>query len=186
MSLVRAQEALDEFQAFFKAAHAYPLPSYPGLEKEMMLGMLLRKKLDPKTEDWVSQYSKPKLDGETEKTGLSEDDTRELWNAAGPTANGMLREMLDDGSFESAFTLAEQEDGIENVNTGLRRKLFDESEEEDENEDEEGDEKMTEDKAPAKPTPAPVVEAGIDTSLPPMRLETLLRFTTTGALPPQR
>lgn len=187
-----------EFQAFFKAAHAYPLPSFPGHEKEGMLGMLLRKKLDPKTEEWVGRYEKVRprqASGENDKEGnedmdvrvgrgLGEEEMRELWEYAGPAENAIVREMLEDGAFGSLFTLEEQERGIEGVQTGLRRKLFeDDSDEEDEDEDGDSDVKM-EDSAPVKPTAAS--EPGVDASSPPMRLETLLRFTTTGLLPPQR
>ncbi|KAI7359395.1 hypothetical protein KC320_g446 [Hortaea werneckii] len=188
MNLARAQDAMNEFGAFFRAAHAYPLPSYPGHEKEMMLGMLMRKKLDPKTDDWVTQYSKSpetmQESGEVSKVNM--DDLRDLWDYAGPAENGIAREMLENDAFGSLFTMAEQEDGIENVKTGLRRKLFedDSDEEEDEDGEEKGDMKMDEDRQPEKLAPPP--EPGVDPSLPPMRLETVLRFITTGALPPQR
>ncbi|KAI7084937.1 hypothetical protein KC357_g6083 [Hortaea werneckii] len=184
MNLARAQDAMNEFGAFFRAAHAYPLPSYPGHEKEMMLGMLMRKKLDPKTDDWVTQYSKSPETGDASKTNM--DDLRDLWDYAGPAENGIVREMLENDAFGSLFTMAEQEDGIEDVKTGLRRKLFEDDSDEDEEEDgEEKDvEKMDEDRQPDKLAPPP--EPGVDPSLPPMRLETVLRFITTGAMPPQR
>ncbi|KAI6814655.1 hypothetical protein KC332_g11746 [Hortaea werneckii] len=187
MNLARAQDAMNEFGAFFRAAHAYPLPSYPGHEKEMMLGMLMRKKLDPKTDDWVTQYSKSpetiQENGDVSK--LNMDDLRDLWDYAGPAENGIVREMLENDAFGSLFTMAEQEDGIENVKTGLRRKLFeDDSDEEEEDAEEKGNEKMDEDRLPEKLAPPP--EPGVDPSLPPMRLETVLRFITTGAMPPQR
>ncbi|KAI7530812.1 hypothetical protein KC331_g14469 [Hortaea werneckii] len=188
MNLARAQDAMNEFGAFFRAAHAYPLPSYPGHEKEMMLGMLMRKKLDPKTDDWVTQYSKsPETIQESGDAGkLNTDDLRDLWDFAGPAENGIARDMLENDAFGSLFTMAEQEDGIENVKTGLRRKLFedDSDEEDDEDGEDKGDEKMDEDRRPDKLEPPP--EPGVDSSLPPMRLETVLRFITTGALPPQR
>ncbi|RMY92108.1 hypothetical protein D0861_02692 [Hortaea werneckii] len=184
MNLARAQDAMNEFGAFFRAAHAYPLPSYPGHEKEMMLGMLMRKKLDPKTDDWVTQYSKSPETGDASKSNM--DDLRDLWDYAGPAENGIVREMLENDAFGSLFTVAEQEDGIENVKTGLRRKLFEDDSDEDEEEDgEEKDvEKMDEDRQPDKLAPPP--EPGVDPSLPPMRLETVLRFITIGAMPPQR
>ncbi|KAI7263131.1 hypothetical protein KC345_g9219 [Hortaea werneckii] len=187
MNLARAQDAMNEFGAFFRAAHAYPLPSYPGHEKEMMLGMLMRKKLDPKTDDWVTQYSKSPetIEENGDVSKLNMDDLRDLWDYAGPAENGIVRDMLENDAFGSLFTMAEQEDGIENVKTGLRRKLFeDDSDEEDEDAEEKGDEKMEEDRLPEKLAPPP--EPGVDPSLPPMRLETVLRFITTGAMPPQR
>ncbi|KAI7579371.1 hypothetical protein KC316_g9474 [Hortaea werneckii] len=188
MNLARAQDAMNEFGAFFRAAHAYPLPSYPGHEKEMMLGMLMRKKLDPKTDDWVTQYSKSSetIQESGDAGKLNMDDLRDLWDYAGPAENGIARDMLENDAFGSLFTMAEQEDGIENVKTGLRRKLFedDSDEEEDEDGEDKGDEKMDEDRRPDKLEPPP--EPGVDPSLPPMRLETVLRFITTGVLPPQR
>ncbi|KAI7190763.1 hypothetical protein KC343_g11200, partial [Hortaea werneckii] len=115
MNLARAQDAMNEFGAFFRAAHAYPLPSYPGHEKEMMLGMLMRKKLDPKTDDWVTQYSKsPETIQESgDVSRVNVDDLRDLWDYAGPAENGIAREMLENDAFGSLFTMAEQEDGIE-------------------------------------------------------------------------
>ncbi|KAI7352146.1 hypothetical protein KC354_g12131 [Hortaea werneckii] len=188
MNLARAQDAMNEFGAFFRAAHAHPLPSYPGHEKEMMLGMLMRKKLDPKTDDWVTQYSKsPETIQESgDASKLNMDDLRDLWDYAGLAENGIARDMLENDAFGSLFTMAEQEDGIENVKTGLRRKLFEDDSDEEDDEDGEGtgDEKMDEDRRPDKLESPP--EPGVDPSLPPMRLETVLRFITTGALPPQR
>lgn len=64
---------------------------------------------------------------------------------------------------------------MENVRTGLRRKLWDE-ESGDEDEDAE---KMEEDVMPEKKE----VEEGVDPELKPVPLESVLRFTTTGAMP---
>jgi len=183
---------MNDYSAFFKAAHAYPLSSFPGHTHEGMLQSLLGKKLNPKGQDWITAHTKPRVQQvegqvngmDTGSTVLSNEEIRELWEWAGPTENGIVGPMMKGGDFDDDYTLAEREAGIKNVNTGLRRKLDDDEDESgEEDSDEEGDQSM-EDAMPGKPTIAE--QPGMDTSLPPIRLETLLRFTSTGTLPPQR
>lgn len=132
-------------------------------------------------EKWIEEHT-DKTTPTNGTRGLKDEELRELWNWAAPTSQGIVGPMLEeDGAFGDDFTIKEREDGVENVVTGLKRKLDGESDEEDEDEDEEGDEKM-EDSMPAA---AEEVEAGVDPSLPPIPLESLLRFTVTGALPPE-
>jgi mediator of RNA polymerase II transcription subunit 8, fungi type len=183
---------------FLKSLHAYPLPSFPGHEKEGVLQMLLRKKLEPQAEKWVAQYSSPK-DGESTngvengapEGGMKSQDYAKLWDWAGETVSHLHMEFMDD--MESDYTMAEKEQGIENVVTGLKRKLNvglgdDDSDEEDEDEDEDV-EKEEKEKEEAKmetvaSEPPSVAEPGVDPSLPPMKLEMVLKFMTTGQLPP--
>ena len=152
-------ETYNQHAALLRQAHAYPLTSYPGHTHEALLGQLLRKKLEPGAEKWIEDHTTPPT---TEAgQGMKAEDLRELWQWAGPTSQRIIGPMLEeDGAFGDDFTIAEREDGVENVVTGLRRKLDGESEDEDE-EDEEGGEKM-EDVMPGKTEE----EDGIDTSLP--------------------
>ncbi|KAK5132100.1 hypothetical protein LTR08_000350 [Meristemomyces frigidus] len=185
-NLNRYQETMNEHRDFLTAAHSYPLPSFPGHTQENVLVQLMRKKLDPKAEDWIAAYAKPKVKSTAQSNGthagegdhtsqLSEADFRELWKWAGPTSTDTVKQMMLDDVFEEDYTIAEREAGVENVATGLKRNLDDDSDEGD------GGEDKMEDVMPGKPA-----EAGVDTSLPPLRLEALLQFTSTGALPPQR
>lgn len=114
-------------------------------------------------------------------TGLMVEEHRELWAFAGPASNSVVKRMIEDQAFEDEFTLAEREAGVENVITGLRRKLWDDDEEEGD-----GDEEMH-DVLPASKEAdgeAPEMEAdGVDPSTPAMPLETVLRVMSTGRLP---
>lgn len=91
---------------------------------------------------------------------------------------------MDEGHFEDDFTLEEQERGIESVVTGLKRDLTgkDEDEQEDgEDDDADMDDRMLGDRS----TPAAAAdEPGVDPGEPPLSLETINRFTSTGTLPP--
>jgi mediator of RNA polymerase II transcription subunit 8 len=112
----------------------YPLPSYPGKTQEALLGQLLRKKLEPEVEDWVTQGLQV-----AELAGMADDGKRsgvlDLWSWAGMAANELARGHEWGGD----FTLEEREGGIENVVTGLKRKFAEEDEDEDEEEDENED-----------------------------------------------
>ncbi|KAK3722925.1 mediator of RNA polymerase II transcription subunit 8 [Vermiconidia calcicola] len=207
------QQLMDTFNAhrqFLKEAHAYPLTNFPGHTQEGLLGQLLRKKLDPGVENWIEEHATGKqhkddagaqMNGGVDHGRLSDAELRELWNWAGPTSDGIVRPMLeDDGEFQDDFTIAEREAGVEIVVTGLKRKLGGASEDasEDEDEDDEGDE--MEDVMPSGSgsgpggmrlpwempsgdgTGNPENDAG-DTSLPPMPLESLLKFATAGVVP---
>ena len=167
------------------------MTNFPGHTQENLLGQLLRKKLDPRVEDWIEGYTSPlerdnggqEVNGaEAAVSGLSSEELKELWNWAGPTSNGIVGPMLEeDGEFGDDFTISEREAGVENVVTGLRRKLDGESDEEDEEEDGEGD-KMEDVMPSAAKSSDDEDEEGVDTSLPPVPLEKVLRFISTGAV----
>ncbi|MCJ1367309.1 mediator of RNA polymerase II transcription subunit 8 [Acarospora aff. strigata] len=117
---------------------AYPLPTFPGRTQENLLGQLLRKKLEPNVEDWVERGREiatdaTKLDAESVK----EHELLSLWEWAGMAANEQARKHTWGGD----FTLEERDIGIENVDTGLRRK-FEESGD-DSSDDDEAMEKST-------------------------------------------
>lgn len=119
----------------------YPLPSYPGITQEALLGQLLRKKLEPEVEDWVMQGRRM-----ADEAGMANEETKsgmlELWSWAGMAANELARGHEWGGD----FTVEEREAGVENVVTGLRRKFADEGDEdEEEDEDEMEDEDKDED-----------------------------------------
>lgn len=107
----------------------YPSTNYPGRAQEALLGQLLRKKLEPHVETWVEEGRDIQAElntGDTEAGLLS-------W------AKDWSSERISTYAQEEAgdnYTVAEREMGIENVRTGLRRKLEDsDSEEEDEDEE---------------------------------------------------
>lgn len=151
--------------------------------------------MQPGVEDWIADggahadvLNKQRdcgIGGEgSAAASLTNDQWEDLWNWAGPEGNRIAREMGED-AFNDVFTLAEQEDGIEKVVTGLRRKMW-ESEDEESGDEEE---KMDVDVAKVAVEKVPEVvrrmqREGVDESRSAMPLEALLRFTSTGAEPP--
>ncbi|MCJ1350740.1 MAG: mediator of RNA polymerase II transcription subunit 8 [Icmadophila ericetorum] len=156
---------LETHASLFSSMPVYPLPTFPGRTQENLLGQLLRKKLEPNVEDWVAE-------GKTIATrtgkgeGLKHEELRELWNWAGMAANEQARRHTWGGQ----YTIEERERGVENVITGLKKKLKDDDAEEEWDEDEEmeddADEKM------------PEVETG-----PPLPINDVFRFMMTGVIP---
>ncbi|KAF2857734.1 hypothetical protein K470DRAFT_222752 [Piedraia hortae CBS 480.64] len=156
---------MEQYRPFFTAAHAYPLPTFPGHEKEAVLGMVMRKKLEPRVEEWVDTYGR--LRGEeggdgTEGAGLPMGEARELWSWAGGKVRELATEFAD--ALEENFTIKEMEDGVENVRTGIRRNLARE-----EFEDVEEEVEVEEDEKKGK-------------RVPELSVEQMLRFMQTGSL----
>lgn len=166
------------------------------MHEDLLQQQLLRKKLHPAADDWIDEHVNPakvaKWDDGRE-CGLGMEEQRELWKFAGPTSDGIIRPMTDDGVFDMDYTLAEMRNGTEKVKTGLRRELAgfegdDEGEadgkegEEDEDEDED---QMVEDVMPAAKLPGdPMGEVkGLDLWRTALTVEAVLRFTCMGVLP---
>ncbi len=156
----------------------YPLPSYPGKTQEALLGQLLRKKLEPEVEDWVTQGLQM-----AEAAGMADDGKRsgvlDLWSWAGMAANELARGHEWGGD----FTLEEREGGIENVVTGLKRKFAEEDEDEEEAEDEDGDgagKDTTEDVGLKTTVEQEDEDLGSRVNGDPLPLEHVLKFMMTG------
>jgi mediator of RNA polymerase II transcription subunit 8 len=195
-------------QPLLANAHVYPLPSYPGRTQEDLLTQLLRKKLQPQVEDWIANGERHAANNAVElhhTNGSSADPTvskpqpmstaqlNDIWEWAGREGNRIARDMGAD-AFDDVFTLEEHEAGIENVVTGLRRKLWD-SDDEDEDEDDQGeaqgktkDDKhldMDVDMVDTIPEPVKRLQRhNVDPSKPPMSIEHILRFALTAREPP--
>jgi len=104
-----------------------------------------------------------------------------------------IKKLTEKGSeWHSDYTVSELTAGPETVKTGLKlsrkggvepdEEDDDEEGEEDEEEDDDGDEQM--DEAMPKQPAAASTEPGVDTTAKPMSMDRLLRFMTTGVLPP--
>jgi mediator of RNA polymerase II transcription subunit 8, fungi type len=149
---------------------------------------LLRKKVEPGVERWIEEHTTQTTNHEPGSRDLENAELRKLWAGAAPMSQGIVGPMLEeDGAFGDDFTIAEREGGVENVVTGLKRKLDggdSESDDDDYDFDDEGDEKMKDEDSKSKIAgDVEGKEEGIDTDLPPIPLESLLRFMTTGAVP---
>ena len=99
----------------------YPTPEFPGQTQESLLGILLRKRLEPHVQDWVDQGREIAV--ESMGRGINAESQRievqDLWSWAGMAANEEARKHTWGGN----YTLEEKEMGVEKVVTGLRRKL---------------------------------------------------------------
>ena len=149
---------------------AYPLPNFPGAAEEALLVQLLRRKLEVGVEDWVREG---RDEGARAEGQLA---LEELWAWAGPAANEEARAR---DWVEEEFTKEERDGGIENVQTGLRRRLGEESESEDEN-DEDGEGMGGE----------PKVEEGAQKAaaeaVKGLSMDEVLRFMSVGSMPTAR
>ena len=121
----------------FQRVAVHPSTNFPGRTQEGLLPQLLRKKLDIPVEDWVNEGRT--IQATTEAGKEKEDEELWVW------ARGFIGERVAKYAIEEAgsnYTAEEREMGIENVRTGLRRKLEDDEGSEDEDEDEDEDEEM--------------------------------------------
>ncbi|KAH9825614.1 Mediator of RNA polymerase II transcription subunit 8 [Teratosphaeria destructans] len=185
--LTDLQRLIASNRDFIRSLHVYPLTSFPGHDKGSILEQLLRKKLDPKAEDWIAEYSQPphpqqiNSDAHEDQKGrLQAEEYEGMWD----WADGRVKEVMGAfvGEFDSDYTMAEREHGIADVKTGLKRRLrvdeMDLSDDEEEDGDEDGDQNMEVDVVHQEP--------GVDASLPPLQLDAVLKFMTTGRMPPER
>lgn len=119
---------------------------------------------------------------------MTPDQLADLWNWAGPEGNRVARDMGAD-AFDDVFTLEEHELGIENVVTGLRRKMWESDDEDEEGEPAESKDKkedqMELDVVDTIPEDVKRLQRhNVDPSRPPMPLEHILRFALTAREPP--
>ncbi|THZ02117.1 hypothetical protein D6C95_03984 [Aureobasidium pullulans] len=208
-NLASLHHTLINAQPLLANAHVYPLPAYPGRTQEDLLTQLLRKKLQPQVEDWIAngerhaaastadpaQSNGADVDGPQPASqplqSMTTAQLTDLWNWAGPEGNRVARDMGSD-AFDDIFTLEEHELGIENVVTGLRRKLWDSDDEDEDDEEGEGgkkaegkQEKMDVDMVDVVPDHVGRLQRhNIDPSKPPMSIEHILRFSLTAREPP--
>jgi mediator of RNA polymerase II transcription subunit 8, fungi type len=157
----------------------YPSTNYPGRTQEGLLGQLLRKKLDPHVETWVEEGR----DIQAElKTGDSEEA---LLSWAKDWIGERAATYVQDEAGDN-FTAAEREMGVENVRTGLRRRL-EESDSEDEDEDDEMEDAGVQ-VTSARRSSMGQVEFGMsevkkEPAGKALAVEDILRFATSGVAP---
>ncbi|MCJ1443163.1 MAG: mediator of RNA polymerase II transcription subunit 8 [Stictis urceolatum] len=108
--------------ALLSSLAVYPLPTYPGRTQEGLLEQLLRKKLEPGVEDWVSKGLAAGLAIQASanaQEGPGVEELKGLWQWAGGAANEQARVQNWGGD----YTKEEVGRGVEGVRTGLKRKL---------------------------------------------------------------
>ncbi|OJD25160.1 hypothetical protein ACJ73_03477 [Blastomyces percursus] len=122
-NLLNVSEQLTDHHDLLSSLVAYPTPQFPGRTEAAMLSQLLRTKLEPRVEDWVSQgLSMGSADATRRRTGLTVEQLTELWQWAPVEANMEARKRNWGGD----YTLEEKEMGVKNVVTGLKRRLNEE------------------------------------------------------------
>lgn len=115
---------------------AYPLPNFPGHTQQGLLNQLLRTKVEPGVEDWLEKgRNNGRSSFGADQDALTADELRELWTWAPDHAKDIaLGEKIG-----LNYTQAERERGIDNVVTGLQKKLEDDVDELEGDEDEDED-----------------------------------------------
>ncbi|KKZ64355.1 hypothetical protein EMCG_09671 [[Emmonsia] crescens] len=196
-NLLNVSQQLTDHHSLLSSLVAYPTPQFPGRTEAAVLSQLLRTKLEPRVEDWVSQgLSLGNADATRFKTGLTEKQLAELWQWAPVEANIEARRRNWGGD----YTLEEKEMGVKNVVTGLRRKLSEEDSEsgsgsEDEEEGSEGERGGMEVVGVHRRAGGGGVQFDISSEgghvaptpmSPALPLEDVFRFMMTGAVPKGR
>ncbi|KAI5808682.1 hypothetical protein DFH27DRAFT_634026 [Peziza echinospora] len=112
------QQQQQQQAATHDALVAYPNPTFPAREQETMIGMLMRKKLQPPIEEWV--HAGRQLGEAGLHPSWPTHDTSYLWNAAAQA----VRELNEERDWDDAYTMEEREEGIELVQTGLSAEMM--------------------------------------------------------------
>lgn len=87
---------------------------------------LLRKKLDPRAEDWIAEslHDEERVVTAAQRHGpLTSDELDGLLKWAAPAVNHTIKPMWDSGRFDDDFTIAERKEGAKDIRTGLKRRL---------------------------------------------------------------
>ena len=185
-------QQLAQQQPLLSSLIAHPLPTFPNHQTHIVEQML-RTKLEPDVKEWVEKGEEMTVQGQS-LCILSDRQRDELWQWAPSAANLEARKQ----KWGADYTLAEQEKGVEWVQTGLTRQLLepadgagDEEGEYDEVTDDEavGDEDEDEDKMDvveirSNPGGGGMVQTAVSSppATPQMPLATIHRFTITGKL----
>ncbi|CAJ2500482.1 Uu.00g033350.m01.CDS01 [Anthostomella pinea] len=194
-------EIVSQNNDLFTRVAVHPSTNFPGRTQENILLQLLRKKAEPDVEDAMEEGRKtiaalPTVPTANTDPGMivnangtvpsDQDKERELEDGWTGTREACVHRIMDYALKEEPkpFTAEEQELGVENVRTGLRRTFDDEyedyddddDEDDDEEEDSEGDDDVMEiDRPPPPPAPA-VVTHEMDGAT----LENVMRFAARG------
>ena len=192
-----------ENSQLFQRLAVHPSTNYPGRTQENILHQLLRKKLEPDVAAWYEDGRQTALAAGIDLKDLSggrangedyyeedEDDYKadegnggalsELWEDAREACQQRIATYIRNESSQP-YTAAERALGIENVRTGLKRNLDEESdEEEEEDEDEDEDDIMSGMNSNDRAAAAGQATAGGDATRPAIEPEHILWFSARG------
>lgn len=190
--LGRISNQLSEHHKLLSSLSVYPLPQFPGPSQSHILESLLRSKLEPDVEEWV-ETGEALAPHKAEKSGeFGQSELYELWVWAPKAAKTMNWQQCWGGDYTLAERLQGLKDdgqGWDTIVTGLDRELEDPGTPKDPNakdEDENRDDLVNEDEMegieeqPDKPTFS--LTASQSQKAPPLPLESMLKFLSTGTL----
>jgi mediator of RNA polymerase II transcription subunit 8 len=174
-------ELFSTHSALLSRTVVYPSTNYPGRTQEGLLGQLLRKKLEPHVETWVEEGRSL---GADLNTGKRDSDEEELLKWATGFINTRIATYVGEEAGDN-YTVEERQMGIENIRTGLRRKL-EESDSEEEDEDEEMEDAGVQ-VTSARRSSMGAVDFGMselkkDPNGKTRNVEDILRFATSGVV----
>ena len=171
----------------------YPLPQFPGASQGHILESLLRSKLEPDVEEWVEK-GEALAPSQTSNPGqLDQADLHELWDWAPNAAKTLAWQQCWGGDYtlaERLQGLRDDGEGWDKIVTGLERELEDPGTPKDlEAKEEEGDSDGDDDiidqdgmqgvvEQPEKPVSSST--ASRLPNAPPMPLDDILKFMSTG------
>ena len=104
---------------------------FPGRYQSDVIQMLLRTKMEPDVEEWFEQGQSLGKDLKSTPQMLRDNDRQALWQWAPGAANAEARRQ----KWGADYTLAEVQNGIEDIVTGLKRELMEPPPDEDMDED---------------------------------------------------
>ena len=143
--------------------------------------------MEPDVEEWFEQGQSLGKDMSSTSQMLRDKDRQELWQWAPGAANAQARKQ----KWGADYTLAEIQNGIENVVTGLKRELMEPPPDEDMDEDEDDfgddDDEEVDEEVPMEVDVKPDVTGSLvpttikpEGAVPQMPMESVHRFMTTG------
>jgi hypothetical protein len=171
-------QQLKEHETLLSQLIVVPHPTFPIHTQYAVIEQLLRTSLSLPVQEWIEsgqEYAKEATNTEL----LSDPDRRKLWEDAAQLALTEARKQ----KWGADYTLAEAQDGVENIQTGLQRELVVPDLEEDdddydfEDQDGDGDDSMDVDGPAAE---AGAREAENVAAVPPLSLDVLMKFMSTG------
>lgn len=189
-TLGRISEQLSEHHDLLSSLSVYPLPQFPGPSQSHILESLLRSKLEPDVEEWVEKGETLAPSQATNPGELNHSDLNELWDWAPKAAKTRSWQQCWGGDYTVAERLQGLKDdgqGWDTIVTGLDRELEDPGtpknpeakDEEEGGEDDVAEEDVMEgvEDQPDKP-----VSSSRAQKAPPMPLDSMLKFMSTGKI----
>jgi len=188
-SLQAIAQELSEHHTLLSSLIVHPLPQFPN-QQVHILEQMLRTKLEPEVDEWV-KHGQEMVQTKPKDRALSDRDRNALWQWAPNAANGELRKQ----KWGADYTLAEKEQGVDKVVTGLKRELAEPPGEVSEDDDEEYEEVTDDDEEEDAMDVVEVraeaggqgVEMGVASrrpTAPQMPLESIHKFMMTGKMGP--